>query len=395
MKKQFSLVFFILLIVCFLGALPFYFSGSIPSFTDAVFESVSGFTTTGTTVLKDIEAMPCALLFWRALTQWLGGMGILLLVIDSFRIQKKGIIRILLPIYAALTALQFILLEIFGMNWFDALTHSMSTMSTGGFSIRNNGIAYYNSAAVEWVCVFFMFLSGINFFLVWRLLFRKSYDVIRNTETRVYAGIILLAAAIVTAAILTQNPYNASSFTKAMAFETAARRAFFHVISTISTCGFFNADYNYWPSAAQGVIFFLLLIGGCSGSAAGGIKVVRHVILSRQMANEMKRLVYPRGVFDIPLNGKSGNKKAVHPAAGFIFLYFLILFLTALLLSVSGMDVFDSLKTALVCLGNTGLGLNAADFPAYVKWGLCLVMIAGRLELWAVLVIFSGVFRRR
>jgi len=395
MKKQFSLVFFTLLIVCFLGALPFYFSGSIPSFTDAVFESVSGFTTTGATVLKDIEALPNILLFWRALTQWLGGMGILLLVIDSFRIQKKEMLRILLPIYAALTALQFILLAIFGMNWFDALTHSMSTMSTGGFSIRNNGIAYYNSAAVEWVCVFFMFFSGINFFLIWRLLFRKADDVIRNTETRVYAGIILLAAAIVTAAILTQSASNTSSLSPAASFVKAARQAFFHVTSTISTCGFFNADYKYWPSAAQGAIFFLLLIGGCSGSAAGGIKVVRHVILSRQMANEMKRFIYPRGVFDIPLNGKSGNKKAVHPAAGFIFLYFLILFLTALLVSVSGMDVFESLKTALVCLGNTGLGLSAADFPAYVKWGLCLVMIAGRLELWAILVIFSGVFRRR
>jgi trk system potassium uptake protein TrkH len=389
MKKQFSLVFFILLVVCFLGALPFYFSGSIPGFTDAVFESVSGFTTTGATVLKDIEALPRILLFWRALTQWLGGMGILLIAINTFRVQKKEILRILLPIYAALTALQFILLAIFGMNWFDALTHSMSTMSTGGFSIRNSGIAYYNCAAVEWVCVFFMFLAGVNLFLVWRLFFRKSDDIIRNTETRVYAGIILIAAVIVTATLLTQNSL------KDISFASAARQAFFHVTSTISTCGFFNADYGLWPSAAQGVIFFLLLTGGCSGSAASGIKVVRHVILSKQMFNEMKRYIYPRGVFDIPLDGKSGNKKAVHTAAGFIFLYFLTLFLTAILVSTSGANVFDSFKTALVCLGNTGLGLSAADFPAYVKWGLCLVMITGRLELWAVLILFTGAFRRR
>jgi len=389
MKKQFSLVFFTLLVVSVLGALPFYFSGFIPNFTDAVFESISGFTTTGATVLKNIEALPNVLLFWRALTQWLGGMGILLLVTGSFRVQKKEIIRILLSFYAALTALQFILLAIFGMNWFDALTHSMSTMSTGGFSIRNSGIAYYNNAAAEWICAFFMFLSGINLFLVWRLFFRKSDDIIRNTETKVYAGIILIAAAIVTAALFFQSSSNT------MLFSTAIRRAFFHVTSTISTCGFFNADYNYWPSAAQGVIFFLLLIGGCSGSAAAGIKVIRHVVLSKQMANEMKRFIYPRGIFDIPLNGKSGNKKAVHTAAGFIFLYFLILFLTAMLVSLSGAGVFDSLKTALVCLGNAGLGLPASDFPAFVKWGLCLVMIMGRLELWALLVIFSGVFKRK
>jgi trk system potassium uptake protein len=389
MKKQFSLVFFTLLFVSVLSALPFYFSGFIPNFTDAVFESISGFTTTGATVLKNIEALPNVLLFWRALTQWLGGMGILLLVTGSFRVQKKEIIRILLSIYAALTALQFILLVISGMNWFDALTHSMSTMSTGGFSIRNSGISYYNNAAAEWICVFFMFLSGINLFLVWRLFFRKSDDIIRNTETKVYAGIILIAAAIVTAALFFQ------SSSVIMPFPTAIRRAFFYVTSTISTCGFFNADYNYWPSAAQGVIFFLLLIGGCSGSAATGIKVIRHVVLSKQTANEMKRFIYPRGIFDIPLNGKSGNKKAVHTAAGFIFLYFLILFLSAMLVSLSGAGVFDSLKTALVCLGNAGLGLPASDFPTFVKLGLCLVMIMGRLELWALLVIFSGVFKRK
>jgi trk system potassium uptake protein len=391
MRKQFTLVFFTLLVVCILGALPFYFSGFIPNFTDAVFESVSGFTTTGATILKNIEALPVPLLFWRSLTQWLGGIGILLLVTGSFRLQKKEVIRILLSIYAALTALQFILLTIFGTNRFDALTHSMSTISTGGFSVRNNGIAYYNNAAAEWVCVFFMFLSGVNFFLVWRLLFRKSDDIIRNSETKVYAGIILIASAIVTAALFSQN----SSMTTAVSFTTVIRRAFFHVTSTISTCGFFNADFNYWPSVAQGVIFFLLLIGGCSGSAAGGIKVIRHVVLSKQMSNEMKRFIYPRGIFDIPLNGKSGNKKAVHTAAGFIFLYLIIIFLTAMLVSSSGVDVFDSLKTALVCLGNAGLGLSAADFPAYVKWGLCFVMITGRLELWAILVIFSGVFNRR
>jgi len=372
-----------------LGALPFFFSGYIPNFTDAFFESVSGFTTTGATVLKNIETLPAALLFWRALTQWLGGLGILLLAAGSFRVHKKEFLHVLLPMYAALTSLQFILLAVFGMNWFDALTHSMSTMSTGGFSIRNNGIAYYNNAAAEWICVPFMFVSGINLLLVRQAFRGKAETILRNTETKVYAGIILIASVIAAVSIYAQG------FDKAVSFPAAARHALFYVTSTISTCGFFNADYNFWPAAAQGVIFFLLLIGGCSGSAAGGIKVVRHVVLSRQTANEMKRFIYPRGIFDIPLDGKSGNKKAVHPAAGFLFLYFLILFFTALLVSSSGMEVFESLRTALVCLGNTGLGLCMANFPAYVKWWLCFVMITGKLELWAVLVILSGVFRRR
>jgi trk system potassium uptake protein TrkH len=403
MKKQFSLVFFILLAVCLLGALPFYFSGSIPNFTNAVFESVSGFTTTGATVLKDIEALPNWLLFWRALTQWLGGIGILLIAVGSFRMQKKEVIRILLSIYAALTALQFILLTIFGMGWFDALTHSMSTISTGGFSIRNDGIAYYYSAAIEWVCVFFMFLAGINFWLIWLLFFRRADNVIRNTETRAYTGITLVAGIVIAAILLQASPWLKEAFLNNKsppiefyyALHMAVRQAFFHVTSTISTCGFFNVYDSYWPAAAQGVIFFILLIGGCSGSAAGGIKVVRHVILSKQMANEMKRYIYPRGVFDIPIDGKSGNKKAVHSAAGFIFLYFLILFLTAMLVSLSGTDVFAAFKTALVCLGNTGLGLPAADFPAYVKWGLCFVMITGRLEIWAVVLLLNRDFWRR
>ncbi|WP_461247539.1 TrkH family potassium uptake protein [Treponema sp. R6D11] len=397
MRKQFTLVFLALLVICLLGALPFFFSNYIPNFTDAFFESVSGFTTTGATVLKDIEALPRALLFWRALTQWIGGLGVLLFVTRSFQNQKKEALYILPIIYAALTALQFLLLSVFGLGWFDALTHSMCTMSTGGFSVRNGGIAHYGNAAAEWVCVLFMFMSGINLTLVWRTFRGKAENVFRNTETRVYAGIILIAAVIVAAVIFTQSATTATAepLNRAASLTTAARQAFFHVTSAISTCGFYNADYNIWPSAAQGVIFFLLLIGGCSGSAAGGIKVVRHVVLSRQSGNEMKRFIYPRGIFDIPLDGKSGNKKAVYPAAGFLFLYFLVLFLTALLVSSSGIDVFDSFKTALVCLGNTGLGLCVADFPAYVKWGLCLVMMAGRLELWAVLVILSGVFSRK
>jgi trk system potassium uptake protein TrkH len=415
MKKYFLPAFFVWLGICFLGALPYYFSGNITNLTDAVFESVSGFTTTGVTLLADIEALPRWLLFFRALSNWLGGMGIVLFTAallpfmgaGGFQLQKADAFgaedekisphfglfaRILLLLYISLTALLVLLLFFFGMDWFDAAAHAFSVMSTGGFSTRSAGIAYYNSPGLEWVCVVFMFLAGFNFFLFWQLLRGKAGVVMRSSEARAYTGIILAAAIIIAIAILPQSP----------SFGTALRQALFHVTSLLSTCGFHSADFSQWPPAAQGVLFFLLFIGGCSGSAAGGIKVIRYVVLSKQTWNEMKRILYPRGVFNIRLDGRSGKKDMVYGVAGFVFLYFLVLFFTALLVSSCGADVFTAINTALICQGNIGLGLKnpgAANifpgFPAYVKWGLSLIMIAGRLELWTVLALFTGDFWRK
>ena len=399
MKRQFSLVFFAWIGVCFLGALPFYFSGFLPNFTDAVFESVSGFTTTGATVLADIEALPHWLLFWRSLTQWLGGMGVLVTFIlipslsgEELYPLKKRAAAVLSLIYAALTALEFILLAIFGMGWFDALTHSFSSMSTGGFSIRNNGVAYYNSPAVEWICSGFMFIAGVNLYLIWLVFRGKANLVMRNSEARTYTAVVITAAAVIAVAIFPESP----------SFSTALRQAFFQVTSIISTSGFYSADYGLWPYLAQGILFFLLFSGGCRGSSAGGVKVIRYVILSKQAWNEMKRIIYPRGVFNIRFDGKTGNKKAVHGVIGFVFLYFFIVFLAALLVSSSGADVFTSFNTALACQGNIGpvMGNSGAfmpfpDFPAYIKWGLCFVMLMGRLELWIVFALFTKDFWRR
>jgi len=409
MKKYFSIVFPLWLGVCFLGAFPFYLSGFFPDFTSAFFESVSGFTTTGATVLTNIDDLPKWLLLWRSITQWVGGIGALLVFIqlpvftaNGFQLKKIEIIDLgrkgftprffrhsfkIIIIYILLTALQSVLLAVFGMNWFDAFAHSLSTMSTGGFSVRSSGIAYYNSAAVEWVCVIFMFLAGLNFSLIWLFFNGKRKNVFKNSEAKAYTGIILIASVIITASILQQ------SFSP----ETAVRQAFFHAVSFLSTTGFYSIDFIKWPSSAQGVLFFLLFIGGCSFSAAGGIKVIRYVILSKQTWNEMKRLAYPRGIFDIYIDGKSGNRRAVHGAVSFVFLYLLITLFTALLVSTTGTDIFTSLNTALACQGNIGLGssLPFHDFPAYIKIGLCLVMILGRLELWMALVLFSKDFWRR
>ncbi|MDR1587064.1 MAG: TrkH family potassium uptake protein [Treponema sp.] len=413
--KAFLFVFLAWILACLLGALPYFFSGYIPDFTDAVFESVSGFTTTGATVIADIEVLPGALLFWRAVTHWLGGMGIVVLTVALFPLIGAGgfqllkaettgpevdkivpritdTARILWLLYIILTAAQIILLMVFGMDLFDAAVHSFSTMATGGFSSRNASIAYYHSPGIEWVCVIFMLLAGCNFTLMYQALRGRLRDIFYNSEARAYGAIVLVSAIIITVSILPQSPSP----------EAALRLAFFNTASILTTTGLFNADYSLWPPLAQGALFFLMFVGGCSGSTAGGIKVIRHLILWKQTGNEMKRIIYPRGVFSIQLNGKSGRKEVVYGVAGFVFLYFVTLLAAALLVSSAGADIFLSLNTALVTLGNIGLGPGKLGpfnsfpaFPAYVKWGLCFTMILGRLELQTALVIFTGGFRRR
>jgi trk system potassium uptake protein TrkH len=414
-KRGFLTVFLAWAGACLLGALPYYCSGYIPAFTDAVFESVSGFTTTGATVLPDIEVLPRWLLFWRALTHWLGGMGIVALTValvpllgaggfqlvkaettgpDKEKITPRITLtaRLLWLLYIVLTALQALLLICFGMDWFDAVTHAFSTMATGGFSSRNNSIAYYNSAAIEWVCVVFMVLAGFNFSLIWQVLRGKGRDLLRSSEARAYGMVLLVSAVIVTVVILPQSE----------SLEAALRKALFNIATILSTTGLFNEDYARWPALAQGVLFFLMFLGGCSGSTSGGIKIIRYVILAKQAGNEIKKIVYPRGVFNIRLDSRSGKKDVVYGVAGFVFLYFLLLFLTALLVSSAGADIFTSLNTALLCQGNIGLGLGKLGpftsfpgFPGYVKWGLSFVMITGRLELWTVMVLFTRDFWRK
>jgi trk system potassium uptake protein TrkH len=405
---------------CLLGAAPYYISGHIPSAVDAVFESVSGFTTTGATLIADVEALPRSLLFWRALTHWLGGMGIVVLTVALLPLLGAGGLRMnanplfqaettgpekdkitpritgsakrLWALYIVLTLVQFLILAAGGMDWFDAAVHAFSTMATGGFSSRNAGIAAYHSPWTEWVCIVFMLLAGLNFSLFFQALRGKFREVLSNSEARAYGGIVLASAIIITVAVLPQS----------RSLETAIRQALFHTASILTTTGLAAADYNMWPPLAQAALFFLMFVGGCSGSTAGGVKVIRYVVLLKQMGNEMKKIRYPRGVFNIQLNGGPGKKEVVYGVAGFVFLYFVCMFAAALLVSSAGLDIFSSLNAALICLGNIGLGLgifgpfsDLAALPAYVKGGLSFVMILGRLELWAVVVFFSRDFWRR
>jgi trk system potassium uptake protein TrkH len=413
------LVFLAWVVACLFGALPFYLSGFPGSFSGAVFESVSGFTTTGATVFTDVEILPRSLLFWRALTHWLGGMVIVVLTVallpllgargvisnagvlfqaespgpenEKITPRVTGTAKILWFIYVALTAIQALLLLAGGMDWFDAVTHAFSTMSTGGFSSRNASIAAYHSPFIDWVCTVFMLLAGLNFVLIAQVLRGKGRDLLRNSEARAYGGIVLASVILITWSILPASP----------SLGTAVRHAAFQTASILTTTGLVAADHSLWPPLAQGTLFFLLFIGGCSGSTAGGIKVVRYVVLVKQTGNEMKKIIYPRGVFNIRMNGRPGKKEVIYGVAGFVFLYFVFLFAAALLASAAGLDLFSSLNAALICLGNVGLGLGelgpfseVSAFPAYLTWGLSFIMILGRLELWTALVFFSGDYWR-
>jgi trk system potassium uptake protein TrkH len=415
----FLLVFLGWVAVCLLGAAPFYFARQDLSFSAAVFESVSGFTTTGATIIADTEALPRSLLFWRALTHWLGGMGIVVLTVallpllglEGYR-QSAGLLanaetpgpeksritprmsahaKLLWLIYLALTAAESILLRLGGMGWFDAVTHSFATIATGGFSTRNNSIAAFNSPWIHWVCLVFMLLSGFNFSLLFSLIRGKFRDIRRNSEAKAYGLIVLTAAGII---FLSLRP-------RGLPPEETLRTALFHTASVLTTTGFSLADHNAWPPLAQGVLFFLMFIGGCSGSTAGGVKVIRYVVLFKQGGNELKRLLYPKGVFSIRLNKKPGRKDVVYGVAGFLFLYLVLVFAAALLACLAGEDLFSSFNIGLLTLGNIGLGLGQfsgglpfSGFPPAVLWGLSFIMIAGRLELWTALVFFSRYYWR-
>ncbi len=407
------LVFCAWALTCLMGALPYFFSGCLPRFEDALFESVSGFTTTSFTLIADVESLPRSLLLWRAETQWLGGMGIIVLTVallpllgvGGFTLLKAettgpakekltpkvtSTAKILWLLYISLTAAQFLLLRLGGMNWFDALIHAFSSIATGGFSSKNASIAAYNSPYIEWVCVFFMLVSGFNYTLLYRLLRGKGREIIRNSEAKGYFFIVLVSGCVI--AFSTLSSLDAISLA---AVEKSFRYGFFHTVSVITTTGFSVMDQNLFPPLAQAVIFCLMLIGGCSGSTAGGFKVIRHVILWKQTKNEMKKLLYPRGVFSIQLDQKVGRKDLVYNVAGFVFLYFALTLCGALIAAGGGMELFNAVNVSVAAIGNIGLGLGDLtsgavifESPAYVKHALSFLMIAGRLELWTVFVLF-------
>lgn len=414
-RGGFLLVSLSWLLASIVGAFPFVITGVMGSYVDAFFETMSGFTTTGASILTEIESLPKSLLFWRSLTHWLGGMGIIVLTVAIFPLLGIGGLqlikaeapgptvdkitpkitetaKILWFTYLIFTVAQAVLLLFGGMNLFDALTHTFGTLATGGFSPKNASVGHYDSAYIDAVITIFMVMAGINFALYFKLITGRFSSLRRDTELKAYLTFFLLATVVVTLS-LRGEVYGGLG--------TSLRFAAFQVASILTTTGYATADFAAWPEVAQIVLFLLMFIGGSAGSTGGGIKVIRIVTLFKQGLNEMKFLLHPRAVFRIRLSGEPVGKHIVYAISGFVFLYLSLLLLTTGVVALAGNDILTSLTTALATLGNIGPGfgsigptLNYAFFPEPLKVYLSIVMMLGRLEVYTVLILFTPQFWR-
>ena len=398
------------------GALPFVLSGAIPSYADAFFEAMSGFTTTGATILTDIEALPRSILFWRSLMQWLGGMGIVVLTVailprmgigglkvlrseapgptvDKLTPRIAQTAKILWLLYVGMSALEVALLLLVGMQPLDAVMHTFSTVAIGGFSPRNDSIGSFQSGWVDLVVIVFMLAAGVNFSLYFRLSRGGLRVLVSNVEFRVYVAIAAAATLIMT---LTLHGRVYDSVTDSL------RYGAFQVVSILTTTGYTTADYSRWPQFAQAVLMALMFVGGCAGSTAGGVKVVRIITLSKLAANELRYLIHPRGVFPTRVAARPLKKDIIHPIATFFYLYIAILIVTMLVVASAGTDLLSAFSTALSTVGNIGPGFGAigpaenyAHYPVGVKLFLSLAMLTGRLELYSVVLLLTPAFWRK
>ena len=412
-KEGFLLVSLSWVVISLFGSLPYILIAHF-SLTDAFFETMSGFTTTGASIISDIESLPKALLFWRSLTHWLGGMGIVVLTVAILPMLGVGglnLIKAEAPgpsveklspritqtakylwiAYIVLSALETILLLFGGMNLFDALTHTFGTMATGGFSPKNTSVAWFNSAYIDWVITVFMFIAGANFAIHVKLL-KGKFSALNDEEFKAYTVIILIAVFIVTLSNL--NIYHN--------FINSLRYSAFQVVSIITTTGFVTADYDKWNSIAKMTLFLLMFVGGCAGSTGGSIKVIRIYTLLKQAINELKYNLHPKGVFALLINNQPIRKNIVYSISGFFFLYIATFFVISLIISFFNIDMITSLSATAATLGNIGPGFalvgpthNYAWMPYSAKWILSFSMLIGRLEIYTVFVIFTPSFFKK
>jgi trk system potassium uptake protein TrkH len=397
------------IILSLFGALPFFISGHVSSFTDALFETVSGFTTTGSSVISDVEALTKSLLFWRSFTHWIGGMGVLVFILAVLPLSQSRTMhlmkaevpgpkvgklvsklrftaQILYAIYIVLTIVEVILLLVGGMPFFDAVVNSFATAGTGGFAIKNASIAAYNSAYVDGVITVFMILFGINFNLYYLLLMRDIKSVLKNRELHVYLGIIVLATAIIAADIY--STYSSVA--------DALRYSSFQVASIITTTGFATADFNQWSNFSKTILVVLMFIGSCAGSTGGGIKVSRIMILIRNSMREIKRMIMPRAVMSVKIDGKPIDNDTISGAHSYLCIYLLIFCASVIILSADCFDLTTNFTSVAACLNNIGPGLsmvgptgNYAAFSDISKIVLIFDMLAGRLEIFPILMLFN------
>ena len=398
------------LLLSALGALPYVLSGDIPAYADAFFESASGFTTTGATILNDIEGMSRGCMFWRCFSHWVGGMGVLTFMLavlptsGSFSMhlmraempgptvgklvpRAKKTAALLYEIYIGMTAVLVVLLLFGGMDFYDALIHAFSTAGTGGFSNRAGSIADFNSLYIEIVLGVFMLLFGVNFNLYFLMLMKNGKTAFKDDELRGYALIVLLSVLFIAWNITPQTG----------SFAASLRLSFFQVSSVITTTGFSTADFNLWPEFSRALLMLITALGACAGSTGGGIKVSRLIILSRAARRECGLLARPRSISSVRMNGLSVAEDTVRSTLTFFVLYVFIVSAGTLLLSLRECDIVTAFTSMLTCLSNVGPGLNLVGpagnfsfFSAPIKYFLSLVMITGRLEIIPVLMLFSS-----
>jgi len=396
-----------------IGALPFYFSGEIPSFLDSLFETVSGFTTTGSSILTDVESMSRSLLFWRSFTHFLGGMGVLVFlmmltsdrsdrnihimkaempgpIVDKIVPRTKDTARILYRIYFVISAVEFILLWVGDIDWFEALIHTMSTAGTGGFGMYGDSITSF-SPYTQWVITVFMFLFGMNFNLYFMILIKKFVSAVRSTELWAYVGIAVSAVLIITINICLSPARELYS-----SIGELIRTAAFQVSSIMTTTGFTTTDFNTWPELSKSVLIILMFIGACAGSTAGGIKVSRVIILFKTVKKELRHMLHPRSVRAVKFEGKKLNEDTIKGVNIYLAIYVICLVAIFLLLGIDKFDFGTNFVLTMTTFNNIGPAMNA--FSAYdslsvlsnhSKAVLCISMLLGRLEIFPLIITLS------
>lgn len=398
------------------GSLPYYLSGAIPVYTDAFFETMSGFTTTGATILQDIEAVSPSLLFWRSCTQWIGGMGMIVLAVAILPILGVGGMQLFVAevpgvsydrlqpriretakrlwyIYTGLTLLLSALFMMGGMTFFDGINHALTTLATGGFSPKNASIGHYDSAYIQYLTSIFMFVGGTNFILIYYLIRGNVKNIIQNEEFKIYAGMVLLITLFVTLLLFSQSYYS---------LEESFRKGLFQVIAIITTTGFSTADFTEWGAILTWLFFLLMFTGAMAGSTSGGMKLVRHIIVAKNSVLELKRLIHPAAIIPVRFNQKPVRSEITYNILAFVIIYITIFGASSLLMTFIGLDVKTAIGAVATSLGNVGPGLgqvgpseNFSSLPWESKWILAFLMMMGRLELFTVLILFTAYFWRR
>ena len=401
----------------FFGMFPFLIHGCCTNVTDAYFETMSGFSTTGSSIFDDVERLPHGILFWRSLSQWVGGLGIVFFTIailpslvggsvKVFAAEATGPIKAKMhprlsttakwiwSIYLLLTIGCGLAFWIAGMDWFDAMNYSMTTTATGGFSIHNDSLSYFNDANIDYIAILFEFLAGINFTLLYVSIFKGRFkDLFKNSEFKLYISIVVLATAGIMTILLTQMDYD---------LEQAFRQGLFQVVSFMTTTGVFSDDVAQWPHITWIIIGGLMFIGACAGSTSGGFKCIRAVMTLKTLRNNFRQILHPNAVLPVKINGMSVPQSRIVALFAFFTLFMCMILVTAAIMIISGIDTINSIVIALSCVSNIGpslsndIGANISwsGMPDYIKWVLSLLMLMGRLEIMAVLVLFTRSFWR-